>query len=77
MDLWYDDLWSYKNRRVSCSEAKRVLGPTEMFLSPEKPQEALATKVSEKVEDGMRKHEPAMAPLLRNLMIPLRAHPTS
>jgi hypothetical protein len=53
MDLWYDDLWSYKKCRVSCSEAKRVWGLTEVFLSLEKPQEVLATRVSENVEDGI------------------------
>jgi hypothetical protein len=53
MDLWHDDLWSYKKTRVSYSQAKRVWEPTEMFLSLEKPQEVLATRVSENVDDGI------------------------
>ena len=42
-----------QKRRISCSEAKRVWMLTEMFLSLEKPQEVLATRVSENVEDGI------------------------
>jgi hypothetical protein len=55
MDLLYDDLWSYKNCRISCSELKRVWGLTEVFLSLEKLQEALAARVSEDVEDGIER----------------------
>jgi hypothetical protein len=53
MDLWHDDLWSYRKCRVSYSQAMRVWWPTEVSLSLEKPQEVLATSVSENVEGGI------------------------
>ena len=79
MDLLYDDLWSYKNCRISRSELKRVWGLTGVFLSLEKLQEVLAARVSVDVEDGIerKKTEPAMTPLLRSLTTSLHAHPTS
>jgi hypothetical protein len=50
MDRWYDDLWSYENA-VSCRKAKRLWGLTEVFVLLEKPQEVLATRASENVEN--------------------------
>ena len=51
MDPWYDDLWSYKKSRISYSEAKKVWGQTGVFLFLEKPQEDLAIRVLENVEN--------------------------
>jgi hypothetical protein len=52
MDLWYDDLWSCKRGRISCSKANRVQRPTEVFLSLEKPKEVLAKECQKNAEDG-------------------------
>jgi hypothetical protein len=64
-----------KPYQLQRSEESR--GLTGVFLSLEKPQEVLATRVLENVEDGTSRNEPAMALLLRNLRMSLHAHPTS
>ena len=51
---WYDDLRSYKKSRIRDSKAKRVWGPTGVFLFLEEPQEVLAIRVLGNVENGMQ-----------------------